>query len=363
MYDRVVGAFRAGKYSPETEKAYVGWIRRFIAFYDGRHPRLMGEAAVGAFLTHLGVDRKVAAKTQNQALSALLFLYRQVLERPLERMDDIIRAKVPRTVPQSLPREEVAALLREMSGVPLLVTSKLYGSGARLEEGLSVRVKDLDFSRSQLVLRDGKGAKDRVTMLPGRLHLPLQRHLIVVKRMHEEDLARGLGEVPLPFALARKYPNAATEWSWQWVFPARSHYLDRETGKRHRYHLHPSVIQKAIREAARRAGITRPVRPHILRHSFATHLIEDGCDIRTLQTLLGHDDVRTTMKYLNALNGRGLGLRSPLDALEASVERLRAAHYADRERRVTPLLDSGSLGVDAGRGEDERWEWGTDAAR
>jgi len=261
----------------------------------------------------------VAASTQNQGLAALLFLYEHVLEQPLNRIEGVVRARRPRRLPVVLSREDVAAVLAELDGDPYLVCALLYGSGLRVLEGLRIRVKDLDFERGESTVRDGKGRKDRITMLPAALYEPLQEHLRRVRRQHEEDLRAALGQAPLPDALARKYPNAAREWGWQWVFPASSHYLDPRTGIQHRHHLHESVIQKAVHEAARRAGLAKPATPHTFRHSFATHLLEDGYDIRTVQELLGHKDVRTTMIYTHVLNRGGRGVRSPLDRLRKAV--------------------------------------------
>ncbi|MGH7463444.1 MAG: integron integrase, partial [Longimicrobiales bacterium] len=252
---------------------------------------------VNRFLTHLAVQENVAASTQNQALAALLFLYEHVLQQPLDRIEGVVRARKPKRLPVVLTRDEVEALLAQLEGAPQLVCMLLYGSGLRLLEGLELRVKDLDVGRGEITIRDGKGQKDRRTMLPEALHQPLQKHLGQVRARHEMDLKRGLGRAPLPDALLRKYPNADREWGWQWVFPAGSHYRDRRTGIEHRHHLHESVIQKAVHEAAHQAGLAKRVTTHGFRHSFATHLLEDGYDIRTVQELLGHKDVETTMIY------------------------------------------------------------------
>jgi integron integrase len=290
-----------------------------VLFYRGRHLRDLGEAEVNRFLTHLAVNGNVAASTQNQALASLLFLYERVLERPLDRIEGVVRARRPRRLPVVLSREEVGVVLGELEGDRWLVCGLLYGGGLRVLEGLRVRVKDLDFARGETFVRDGKGGKDRVTVLPAALYEPLQEHLRRVRRQHEADVQAGLGEAPLPEALARKYPNAAREWGWQWVFPASSHYLDPQTRKRYRHHLHESVIQKAVHEAVRRAGLAKPATPHSFRHSFAAHLLEDGYDIRTVQGLLGHRDVRTTMIYTHVLNRGGRGVLSPLDGLRKGV--------------------------------------------
>jgi integron integrase len=313
LLDRVRAAIRLRHYSPRTEKAYAGWIRRFILFHGKRHPSEMGEAEISRFLSHLAVARKVSASTQNQALSALLFLYRDVLGRELPWMDGIVRAKRPLRLPVVLTRDEVAALLRGMSGVEHLMASLLYGGGLRLLECCRLRVKDLDLARCEITIREGKGGKDRVTLLPTRLVATLSAHLERVKAQHERDLASGLGSIELPLALDRKYPRAAFEWGWQWVFPATRFYLDQESGRRRRHHLHESVLQRAVREAAIRARLSRPATCHALRHSFATHLLENGYDIRTIQELLGHRDVSTTMIYTHVLNRGGRGVRSPLD--------------------------------------------------
>ncbi len=315
LYDRVVEVLRARHYSRRTEEAYVHWIRRFILFHPGRHPRELAEGEVNRFLTHLAVKEKVAASTQNQALSALLFLYEHVLERPLNRLEGVVRARRPKRLPVVLTREEVEAVLVQLDGVGWLVCTLLYGSGMRLFEGLGLRVKDLDFGAREITIRDGKGQRDRVTMLPDALRQPLQDHLEAVREQHEADLKAGLGRAPLPDALARKYPNADREWGWQWVFPASSYYLERHTGIEHRHHVHESVIQKAVHEASRKAGLTKAATPHSFRHSFATHLLEDGYDIRTVQELLGHRDVKTTMIYTHVLNRGGRGVHSPLDRL------------------------------------------------
>ena len=315
LLDRVRAAIRVRHYSRRTEKAYVGWIRRFILFHGKRHPDGMAADEITRFLSYLAVERNVSASTQNQALSALLFLYRDVLGRELAWMDEIVRARRPARLPVVLARGEVAALLRELQGVERLMASLLYGAGLRLLECCRLRVKDLEFSRGELLVRDGKGGRDRVTILPSGLRDPLQRHLAGVNGQYSRDLQRGLGTVELPEALERKFPRAAFEWGWQWVFPATRFYLDPAGGRRRRHHLHETVLQRAVREAARRARISRPVSCHALRHSFATHLLEDGYDIRTIQELLGHRDVSTTMIYTHVLNRGGRGVRSPLDGV------------------------------------------------
>lgn len=299
--------------SIRTEEAYVGWARRFILANGKRHPRTMGAREVEAFLTHLANAGHVAVSTQNQALSALLFLYREVLQIELPWMENIQRAKRPRRLPVVLSREEVAALLAEMEGVTWLMASLLYGSGMRLMECLRLRVQDVDFVRREITVRRGKGGKDRRTMLPAMIIDALQGQLAEARRVHERDLAAGFGAVWLPDALARKYTHAAREWAWQYVFPAGSRSTDPRTGVTHRHHVDESLLQRAVKLAVRRARIDKPATCHTLRHSFATHLIESGYDIRTVQELLGHKDVSTTQIYTHVLNRGGYGVQSPLD--------------------------------------------------
>jgi len=301
--------------SPRTEKAYVGWIRRFILFHGKRHPREMGGREVTAFLTHLAVERSVAASTQNQALSALLFLYRDVLGIDLPWMDEIARAKRSRRLPVVLSRAEVARLLKHLEGTCRLMALLLYGSGLRLLECARLRVKDVDFERRMLIVRAGKGNRDRRAPLPETAVQPLRDQLARARAIHEGDLEQGAGWVELPSALAEKYPRAGREWSWQWVFPATRTYRDRKSGQRRRHHLHESVLQRAVKQAVRDAGIAKKATCHTLRHSFATHLLEDGSDIRTIQELLGHRSVATTMIYTHVLDRGGLGVRSPADSL------------------------------------------------
>jgi len=296
-----------------TEGAYVGWVRRFILANDKRHPRELGARHVEAFLTHLATRGHVAPSTQNQALSALLFLYREVLHQELPWMDEIRRAKRPERLPVVLSREEVARLLSEMTGVTWLQASLLYGSGLRLMECMRLRVQDVDFLRREITVRHGKGGRDRRTMLPATLIEPLQGQLVEAKRIHARDLAAGFGEVWLPDALSRKYPNAAREWAWQYIFPASTRSVDPRSGIVRRHHLDEGVLQRAVKNAMRRAGIEKPATCHTLRHSFATHLLEEGYDIRTIQELLGHKDVATTQIYTHVLNRGGRGVRSPLD--------------------------------------------------
>jgi integron integrase len=313
LLDRVRETIRARHYSRRTEKAYVAWIRRYILFHDKRHPAEMGSAEVARFLTALAVDRKVSASTQNQALAALLFLYREVLAQTLPWLEDLVRAKRPEHLPVVLSREEVRSVVGHLTGVPRLMALLLYGAGLRLLECAQLRVKDVDFAGNQIVVRSGKGAKDRRTMLPAAAKPDLVRHLQRVARQHQRDLAAGAGWVELPYALARKYPNAGREWGWQWVFPPTRHYVDTLTGQRRRHHLHESVLQRSVKIAVIRAGLAKPANCHTFRHSFATHLLEDGHDIRTVQELLGHRDVSTTMIYTHVLNRGPGGVRSPAD--------------------------------------------------
>jgi integron integrase len=315
LLDRVREAIRARHYSRRTEKAYVAWTRRYILFHGKRHPAEMGAAEVTRFLTSLAVDRSVAASTQNQALSALLFLHREVLGQSLPWLDDLVRAKRRPYLPVVLTRDEVRAILDRLDGVPRLMAMLMYGAGLRVLECARLRVKDVGFSSNQVLVRGGKGEKDRMTVLPTAIKRDLELHLARVRAQHQVDLGSGAGWVELPYALARKYPRAGREWAWQWVFPATRLYLDRVTGQRRRHHLHESVIQRAVRDAARLAGLPKHATCHTFRHSFATHLLEDGHDIRTVQELLGHHDVSTTMIYTHVLN-RGPGaVRSPADRM------------------------------------------------
>ena len=306
-------AMRARHYSPRTEEACVAWVRRFVIHHGLRHPTELDGRHVAEFLTHLATRRRVSASTQNQAASALLFLYREVLARPIDVPHSIARSPLGARRPVVLSRDEVASVLRQLSGHTRLVASLLYGAGLRLMEGLQLRVKDVDLHRGEIIVRRGKGANDRVTVLPAAIANELARHLRWVRHRHELDLHRGAGWVDLPGSLARKLPSAGRELAWQWVFPAARTYVDRETGERRRHHLHESTVQRAVQTAVRRSGITRRATCHTLRHAFATHLLEDGYDIRTIQELLGHKSVRTTMIYTHVLNRSGLGVRSPLD--------------------------------------------------
>jgi integron integrase len=313
LLDQVRGKIRLKHYSIRTEQAYADWIKRFILFFGKRHPRDLGAADVEKFLTHLAVEGKVAASTQNQAKSALLFLYREVLGIELPWLDNVERAKVPKRLPVVLTRQEVQAVLSQLQGTHWLIASLLYGTGMRIMECMRLRVKDVDFSRKEILVRDGKGFKDRVTMLPAALSNPLREHLQKVKTLHEQDLAVGFGSVYLPYALARKYPNAARDWGWQYVFPAAGMSTDPRSGEVRRHHVQEQSIQRAMKQAVRDANLVKPATPHTLRHSFATHLLEGGYDIRTVQELLGHRDVSTTMIYTHVLNKGGRGVTSPLD--------------------------------------------------
>jgi integron integrase len=308
-------AIRAKHYSLRTEDTYVQWIRRFILFHDKRHPQAMGAAEVQQFLTDLAVTHQVAASTQNQALSALVFLYKEVLHHDLGWLDDVVRAKKPTRLPVVLTRDEVKRVFQHLSGTSWLMASLLYGAGLRLMECLRLRIKDVDFATHQMTVRDGKGARDRVTMLPDSSHDRLVQHLHEVQQIHRCDLEAGFGSVYLPYALERKYPEAAREWIWQYVFPAARRSIDPRSGVERRHHVAPLVLQRAVKAAIRQAGITKAASCHTLRHSFATHVLEQGADIRTVQELLGHKDLNTTMIYTHVLQRGARGARSPLDGL------------------------------------------------
>lgn len=315
LLDQVRGAIRARHYSRRTEEAYVFWIRRFILFHGKRHPREMDATHVTVFLTQLAVRHNVASSTQTQARSALLFLYRAVLQRDLGELADVPSARTVHHVPVVLSGADVRRVLAELAGVSRLVASLLYGAGLRLQECLELRVKDVDFERREITVRRGKGRKDRRVMLPESLRDALAGHLAEVKEQHGRDVQSGVGRVVLPEALARKFPNAASEWRWQFVFPASRICRDPKYGPPSRFHVHETVIQRAVTGAARAAGVTSRVTCHTFRHSFATHLLETGSDIRTVQELLGHSDVSTTMIYTHVLNRGGLGVKSPIDRL------------------------------------------------
>lgn len=315
LLDRVRMAVRARHLARSTERAYVSWIRRYILFHGKQHPSSLREPAVNRFLTSLAVDRNVAASTQNQALAALLFLYDSVLLSPLQRVDDVVRARKPKRLPSVLTHAEVAALLAALNGEPATIATLLYGAGLRLTEALHLRVKDVDLVRRQLVIREAKGNKDRIGVLPECLVPVLAASLDRWQAEHSLAVARGAGRVRLPMALGVKYPSLEFDWGWQWVFPAVRDYFDRASGRHYRHHVHESTIQKAVRDAARQAKISKRATCHTLRHSFATHLLEAGYDIRTVQELLGHNDVRTTMIYAHVLNRGGPLIRSPADRL------------------------------------------------
>jgi integron integrase len=315
LREQVHEVMRFKQFSLRTESAYWNWMRQFIFFHQKRHPREMGKAEVEAFLTHLAKARNVSVSTQNQAVNALVFLYREVLHQPFDPLGNIERPhRLPR-IPVVLSRMEVNQLLAAMEGTFELLARLLYGTGLRLMEGLRLRVKDLDFSRGQIVVHDGKGFKDRVTVLPESLRTPLTAHLKRVEGLHQRDLQAGLWRVWLPGALRVKYPKAEQEWIWQWVFPSKMISVDSESGRRGRHHVNAMSVQRAVKAAARVAGVRKTVTPHTLRHSFATHLLEGGTDIRTVQDLLGHKDVSTTQIYTHVMQKPGIGVKSPLDGL------------------------------------------------
>ena len=313
LLDQVRDIIRRKHYSIRTEQAYIDWIKRFIIYHGKRHPGEMAEEDVAAFLTHLARDLNVAASTQNQTLSALLFLYKEVLRHEIGWLEKVERAKKPPKLPVVLSRGEVKQVFAHLHGVPKLMAGLLYGSGLRLMECVRLRIKDIDFELAQITVRDAKGGKDRVTMLPLNMSEPLRRHLLRVKAQHEQDLEDGFGSVHLPFALARKFPKAAREWAWQYAFPSSRLSIDPRTGHKRRHHIAEGILQSALKRAVEAAGIVKRANCHSLRHSFATHLLTKGYDIRTVQELLGHKDVSTTMIYTHVLNRPGLGVRSPLD--------------------------------------------------
>lgn len=315
LLDQLSEALRSRHCSPRPGRTHCHWVKRFIFSHHVRHPAEMGEPEINAFLTRLAVKERVSASTQNQALSALLFLCRHVIGRGAGDLGEVIRARKPKRLPVVMTRDEVKAVLANLSGDKWLMASLMYGAGLRLMECLRLRVQDIDFSRNEILVRDGKGAKDRITMLPASLKSPLQEQLKHGKTVHERDLADGWGRVPLPDALDRKYPNAPKEWRWQWVFAQENRWKNPKTGEEGRHHVDESLVQKAVRQAVTAAGLTKRATCHTFRHSFATHLLESGYDIRTIQELLGHKDVSTTMIYTHVLNKGGHGVRSPMDGL------------------------------------------------
>lgn len=315
LLDQVRHAIRLKHYSIRTEQSYIEWIRRYIHFHHKQHPADMDARHISSFLTYLAVQRKVASSTQNQALCALVFLYRHVIKKQLDQFDELVYAKRPAKLPVVFTPAEIKSILLHLEGSVWIMAQLLYGAGLRLMECIRLRVKDVDFGYRQIVVRDGKGHKDRVTMLPGIVIAPLQRHLSKVKLLHERELRAGFGTVYLPYALARKYPNAARAWGWQYVFPAGKRAIDPRSGVEQRHHVSEAVLQRGVKRALRQSGIAKPGSCHSLRHSFATHLLEDGYDIRTVQELLGHKDLSTTMIYTHVLNKGGKGVTSPSDRL------------------------------------------------
>jgi integron integrase len=315
LLDKLREALRSRHYSPRTENTYCQWVKRFIFYHNVRHPAEMAEVEINAFLTHLAVKEKVSASTQTQALSALLFLYRQGLDREICDLGKLIRARKPKRLPVVMTRTEVREVLGNLPEDKRLMVGLLYGAGLRLMECLRLRVQDIDFGNREIMIRNGKGGKDRRTMFPDTLAAPMREHLARVKLQHDRDLAEGWGRVQLPNALESKFPNAPFQWRWQWVFPQENRWKNVKTGEEGRHHIHETLLQRAIKEAVARAGLVKRIGCHTFRHSFATHLLEDGYDIRTIQELLGHKDVSTTMIYTHVLNKGGKGVRSPFDAL------------------------------------------------
>ena len=315
LLDQVRTAVRIRHYSARTEKAYVHWIRKFVFFHSVRHPINMGGPEITAFLNHLAVNDKVSASTQNQALCAIVFLYKHVLKKEPDQFEGLVWAKKPKHIPVVFTREEVRSILNHLDGVYWMMATLLYGAGLRLRECLELRIKDIDFDYNQIVIRDAKGEKDRVVPLPQKLKTPLKSQMEKVKKLHEQDVKDGYDSVYMPYALEKKYPHAGKELAWKYVFPAHQISTDPRSDIRRRHHLYETVLQKAVKTAIRKAGIVKHAGCHALRHSFATHLLEDGYDIRTIQELLGHNDVKTTMIYTHVLNKGGLAVKSPADQL------------------------------------------------
>ena len=336
LLDQVRDVIRKKHYSLRTEQAYVDWIKRYIFFHNKRHPKEMGAPEIARFISHLATERRVAASTQNQAFNALIFLYRQVLGIEVGDIGKTERAKKPQRLPTVMTRDEVTAVLSGMQGIHQLMAKLLYGCGMRLMECVRLRVKDLDFGQNHIIIRDAKGMKDRATMFPEQIKPPLVEHLKRVRIIHQHDIRNGLGEVYLPYALERKYPRAPREWGWQYVFPSDRISVDPRSGRRRRHHISEDGLQRAVQKAARAAGLSKPVNPHAFRHSFATHLLEAGYDIRTVQDLLGHKDVATTMIYTHVMNRGGLGVISPLDGLESP----RSTTGALRKFQTLPIFTS-----------------------
>ena len=312
LLDKVKTEIRTRHYSKRTEQAYTGWIKKFILFHNKKHPAEMGEAEIRAFINNLSTNHHVSSSTQNQALQGILFLYKNILEKDVGWINEIKRSARVKHLPIVFSKQEVIKIFEYLNGLPKLVVSLLYGSGLRLSEALRIRVKDIDFDYKQVIVRDGKGEQDRITMLPVSIIPNLKTHLNEVYLVHKKDLKEGLGEAILPYALKKKYPNAGKEFGWQYAFPANKHIFNRQNKLKVRYHIHSSTIQRAVKEAMRKSGVNKPGSPHTFRHSFATHLLENGNDIRSIQELLGHKSVKTTMIYTHVLN-RGVGIKSPLD--------------------------------------------------
>jgi len=356
LLDRVRASVRTRHYSIRTEEAYVTWAKRYILFHGKKHPSAMGAEEINAFLTHLAVDRNVSASTQNQALSAILFLYREVLNEKVGWIADLVKASRPRRLPVVFTRDEVVRILERLDGVERMVGEILYGTGLRVIEALRLRVKDIEFATNAILVRDGKGRKDRHTMLPHSLSESLATHLVRVRSLHDVDLAAGLGAVHLPYALERKYSRAAREWAWQYVFPAQRISLDPRSGVRRRHHMDERLVQRAFAVALRKAGVAKSGSVHSLRHSFATHLLEDGYDIRTVQELLGHSDVKTTMIYTHVLHQNGgRGVRSPLDATTLRDRREPAIATPDTTCSATTPVESECSSTAE---TDIAWEYG-----